>query len=75
MADRLGMDGAVEDLRKLGVKSWWMITRDREFYRKLRPTAGCRANNDDEADKDKSLRCSHKPLFNPHTNRTNPSLC
>jgi hypothetical protein len=29
------MDGAVEDLRKLGLKSWWTVTRDRESWKKV----------------------------------------
>jgi hypothetical protein len=29
------MDGVLEDLRKLGVKSWWMATKDRESWRKV----------------------------------------
>jgi hypothetical protein len=24
------MDGVVEDLRKLGIQRWWMVTRDRQ---------------------------------------------
>jgi hypothetical protein len=46
------MDSVVEDLRKLGVKSWWTFVTDRKcrkkVYRKLRPTAGCRADDDDD---------------------------
>jgi len=29
------MDGVLEDLRKLGVKSWWMVAKDRESWRKV----------------------------------------
>jgi hypothetical protein len=45
------IDGVVEDLRKLGMKSWWTVVTDsvgRVFYRKPMPAAGCRANDDDD---------------------------
>jgi hypothetical protein len=29
------MDGVVEELRKLGVKSWWTAARDRESWKKV----------------------------------------
>jgi hypothetical protein len=29
------MDGVLEDLRKLGFKSWWMVAKDRESWRKV----------------------------------------
>jgi hypothetical protein len=29
------LDGVLEDLRKLGVKSWWLVARDRESWRKV----------------------------------------
>jgi hypothetical protein len=29
------MDGVLQDLRKLGVKSWWMVAKDRESWRKV----------------------------------------
>jgi hypothetical protein len=29
------MDGVFEDLRKLGVKSWWMVAKYRESWRKV----------------------------------------
>jgi hypothetical protein len=29
------MDGVLEDLRNLGVKSWWMVVKDRESWRKV----------------------------------------
>jgi hypothetical protein len=33
------VDGVLEDLWKLGVKSWWMVTKDRESWRKVRQEA------------------------------------
>jgi hypothetical protein len=29
------MDGVLEDLRRLGVKSWWMVAKDRESWRNV----------------------------------------
>jgi hypothetical protein len=29
------MDGVLEELRKLGVKNWWMVAKDRESWRKV----------------------------------------
>jgi hypothetical protein len=29
------IDGMLEDLRKLGVKSWWMVAKDRGSWRKV----------------------------------------
>jgi hypothetical protein len=46
------MDGVVEDLRKLRIKSWWRVARDkshgRKFCGKPRLTSGCSANDDDD---------------------------
>jgi hypothetical protein len=28
------MDGVLEDLRKLGVKTWWVVAKDRKSWRK-----------------------------------------
>jgi hypothetical protein len=30
----------LEDLRKLGVKSWWMVVKDRESWKKVLRGAG-----------------------------------
>jgi hypothetical protein len=29
------MDGVLEDMIKLGVKSWWMFAKDRKSWRKV----------------------------------------
>lgn len=29
------LDGAVEDLRKLGIHGWWMVARDRLSWKKV----------------------------------------
>jgi hypothetical protein len=43
-------DGVEDDLRKLNVKNWWTVAKDRESWkkiiRKLRLTKGCRADAD-----------------------------
>jgi hypothetical protein len=33
------MDGVLQDLRKLGVKSWWMVAKDKESSSKVLPEA------------------------------------
>jgi hypothetical protein len=41
-------DGAVEDLRKLGIHGWWMVTRDRLSWKNvLQVIVGCSAADDD----------------------------
>jgi hypothetical protein len=38
-------------IKKLGVKNWWTVARDRKAWRsfgKPRPTLGCRATDDDD---------------------------
>jgi hypothetical protein len=37
------MDGVVEDLRKMGVKSWWTVARDRESWKKVLQEAEVRS--------------------------------
>jgi hypothetical protein len=47
-----GMDGVLEDLRKLGVKSWWIATNDRnlggKFFGKPGLMLGCSTDDDDD---------------------------
>jgi hypothetical protein len=46
------MDGVLEDFRKLGVKSWWMVPRTGNlggtFFGKPRLILGCSAEYDDD---------------------------
>jgi hypothetical protein len=39
-AARTQRDGVLEDLRKLGVKNWWLVAKDRESWRKVLGEAG-----------------------------------
>ena len=29
------MDGVLEDLRKLRIKGWWLVARDREAWKRI----------------------------------------
>ena len=44
------VDGVLQDMKKLGVKNWWTVSKDKEawnrFFGKPIPTLGCRATDD-----------------------------
>ena len=40
-------NGEGEDLRKLGIKGWWMVARDRKSWRKILGSRGCSIDDDD----------------------------